>query len=98
MTSRRQGVPPALGQVLLRAYSEFVDMPGLRLTVAQAGRLLGADQTTCVQALDVLVAVGFLRLSGDAYGRTADGPGPQAALRLACASVEFAAGQAGHKA
>jgi hypothetical protein len=81
-------LPRTYGEVLIRAYSEFVEMPGLRLTVAQAGRLLGADQTSCVQALDVLVDAGFLRRTGEAYGRAADGPRPQAALRMPHASLE----------
>lgn len=77
--------------VLIRAYSEFVEMPGLRLTAAQARRLLGADLTACIQALEVLVDAGFLRRIGEAYGRAADGPGQQTVLRVARASLESAA-------
>jgi len=52
--------------LLRRAKSEFVEMPGLRLTEPQARRLLGLDQANCATVLQKLVEKRFLR-------RTADG-------------------------
>jgi hypothetical protein len=68
--------------VLLRAYSEFMEMPGLRLTLAQASRLFGAGLEQCVSALDLLVDVQFLRRTGDSYVRAADGHDPGAVLAM----------------
>ena len=47
--------------VVDRVRSEFIEMPGMELTMAQATRLwnLGADD--CRHVLDSLVDVGFLR-------------------------------------
>jgi hypothetical protein len=47
--------------VVDRVRGEFVEMPGLELTLAQAGRLwtLGADD--CRYVIDALVDVGFLK-------------------------------------
>ena len=60
------------GRLLDRARSEFNEMPGLRLTVAQAARLWALDGQTSELILERLVAVGFLsRGSRGAYLRTA---------------------------
>jgi DNA-binding MarR family transcriptional regulator len=48
-------------QLVRRVRSEFNEMPGLRLTPAQAARLLGLDQTACQRVIDALVRVDFLR-------------------------------------
>jgi len=47
--------------VVDRVRSEFIEMPGMELTMAQATRLwnLGADD--CRNVLDALVDAGFLR-------------------------------------
>lgn len=52
--------------LLQRVRSEFNEMPGLRLTPAQAARLLGLDSRSCQRILNALVSSAFLR-------RTADG-------------------------
>jgi Fic family protein len=39
---------------------EFLEMPGLTLTAAQAQRLWGLDPVTCERALDALVESHFL--------------------------------------
>ena len=52
--------------LLQRVRSEFNEMPGLRLTPAQAARLLGLDNRSCQRILNALVSSAFLR-------RTADG-------------------------
>ena len=45
-------------EALIRA--EYLEMPGLRLTLAQAARLWNIDRDTCVEALASLVGTGFL--------------------------------------
>ena len=40
-------------------------MPGLRLTPAQAGRLLGLDAPSCQRVLSALVQSAFLRWTHD---------------------------------
>lgn len=44
-----------------RARGEYVEMPGLSLTRAQAQRLWGLDGDACGLLLDVLLRSGFLR-------------------------------------
>jgi hypothetical protein len=44
-----------------RVREEFREMPGLRLTPAQARRLWGLEQETCHAVIDALVAAAFLR-------------------------------------
>lgn len=47
-------------EVLQRVQGEFLEMPGLRLTEAQARRLWNLDQTQCESLLDTLVQERFL--------------------------------------
>jgi hypothetical protein len=51
--------PPS--DLLHRIRGEFVEMPGLRLTLAQAQRLWGLDRTLCESLLHALVQASFLR-------------------------------------
>ena len=44
-----------------RVCAEFIEMPGLRLTFAQAARLWGLTPAVCSRVVDELIAVGFLR-------------------------------------
>jgi hypothetical protein len=44
-----------------RIREEFNEMPGLRLTPAQARRLWGMETQTCRAVIDSLVAAAFLR-------------------------------------
>jgi hypothetical protein len=44
-----------------RVCTEFIEMPGLRLTFSQAVRLLGVPAKECRIVVDDLVASGFLR-------------------------------------
>ena len=46
---------------LWRIRGEYMEMPGLKLTVPQAARLWHLDQPSIEQLLDVLVADGVLR-------------------------------------
>jgi DNA-binding IclR family transcriptional regulator len=46
--------------IMERVRREFRDMPGLMLTLAQAGRLWSLDTHTCNEVLAQLVEAGFL--------------------------------------
>jgi hypothetical protein len=50
-----------LENVVSRVREEFREMPGLRLTPAQATRLWGLERDTCYEVIDTLVAAAFLR-------------------------------------
>lgn len=47
-------------EVLRRVQGEFLEMPGLRLTPAQARRLWGMDSASCEALLTALVEANFL--------------------------------------
>ena len=55
--------------VRVRVRSEFVDMPGLRLTITQAQRLFGLDDVTCEQVIEALVNAAFLHRRGNVIFR-----------------------------
>ena len=59
--------------LLHRVHGEYMEMPGLRLTLAQACRLWNVDQDTSLDVLNRLVAEQFLRVSGPHYVRAASG-------------------------
>lgn len=48
-----------------RVRAEFDEMPGLRLTPAQAARLLGLDASSCQRVLNALVGAAFLKQAAD---------------------------------
>ena len=50
----------ATDEVLRRVQGEFLEMPGLRLTEAQARRLWGLDPASCGLLLGALVDAKFL--------------------------------------
>ena len=56
-----------------RIIGEFLEMPGLNVTIPQACRLWSIDRPQCVRILDALLASGFLRRSGDGYVRADTG-------------------------
>jgi hypothetical protein len=61
----------ALDDVLRRVQGEYTEMPGLRLTPAQAQRLWGLDRTACDTLLGALVDSKFLfRTRDGAFVRT----------------------------
>ena len=86
----------AYRRALDRIRAEYLEMPGLRLTLAQAQRFCGVERALCMAVLDALVADKFLCMKRDGtYARLTDGdiarPGPvKAALgatqRVATAS------------
>jgi hypothetical protein len=45
--------------------AEFLEMPGLKLTIAQAQRLWGVDHATCEQLIEELMACRFLARTRD---------------------------------
>jgi hypothetical protein len=76
-------------EMLNRICGEYVEMPGLRLTCAQAGRLWGLEAQVCQTLLEALVETKFLwRAKDGAYGRLTDGIGPNPPLRMAKADVD----------
>jgi hypothetical protein len=61
-------------RMIERLRAEFLEMPGLRLTPAQVGRLCGVDPSICQAGLDALVEAKFLRISTDGtYVRATEG-------------------------
>jgi len=57
-----------------RLRAEYLEMPGLRLTLEQAQRLCGVERTLCKKLLDALVDAKFLCVKADgAYARTSEG-------------------------
>lgn len=50
----------SIEEVLRRVQGEFLEMPGLRLTGAQARRLWGLDSAVCEALLGALVDAKFL--------------------------------------
>jgi len=51
--------------VLQRIQGEFLEMPGLRLTAAQAQRLWGLERDVCASLLGALVDAKFLERTRD---------------------------------
>ena len=66
-----QSQPPSdlFIQALRRAQAEFREMPGLKLTEAQAARLLSFDRALCHEVLTALVEQHFLTRTRDTFQR-----------------------------
>ena len=58
---------PPMEQMLRRIQSEFLEMPGLRLTLAQAQRLWNVDGVVCEALFAALVDVRFLVRTIDGF-------------------------------
>jgi hypothetical protein len=69
--------------VLQRVQGEFVEMPGLSLTAAQAQRLWGLDREMCDRLLGALVDAKFLSQRRDGTFIRVDGGPKQVAPRSA---------------
>ena len=54
-----------LQQIVIRIKAEFLELPGLRLTLPQASRLFGVDQAACEHVLTSLVSHRFLKTMKD---------------------------------
>jgi hypothetical protein len=65
-----------IDEVLQRIQGEFVEMPGLRLTPAQAQRLWGLERDTCDAVLGALVDAKFLSQTRDGAFVRQDGSAP----------------------
>ena len=69
-------------EMLLRVKGEFLEMPGLRVTEAQARRLWGLDADSCKALLRELVHANFLlRTHNGAFMRVEHATPIKAALR-----------------
>ena len=69
-------------EVLRRVKGEFLEMPGLRLTEAQARRLWGLDCESCAALLSALVDANFLFRTRDGAFMRVEHAGPlKATLR-----------------
>lgn len=79
---------PTHEDLLRRIRGEFLEMPGLRLTSAQAQRLWGLEVQTCATLLAALVDEEFLvRGSDDRYTRLGEGAIPQRRFRMTKADL-----------
>jgi hypothetical protein len=65
-----------IDEVLQRIQGEFVEMPGLRLTAAQAQRLWGLERDVCDALLGALVDAKFLLQTRDGAFMRVEGARP----------------------
>lgn len=71
-------------RLLARVRGEYLEMPGLRLTVDQARRLWGLDSHACRDVLTALTDAGFLARGTDGrYARRTDEVRSAPPLRMA---------------
>ncbi len=71
-----------IDEVLQRIQGEFIEMPGLRLTAAQAQRLWGLDRDVCDALLGALVDAKFLSQTRDGAFIRIDGALPTRVTRF----------------
>ena len=62
----------SMDDLIVRVRSEYLEMPGLKLTTAQASRLWGLDQSTCQILLGTLMDSQFLTRTRDGHYRRAE--------------------------
>ena len=75
--------------MLERIRGEFLEMPGLRLTLEQVQRFCGVERTLCQAVLGALVDAKFLCVkSNGAYARVSDGEIPRPRPAKADAGVK----------
>ena len=74
----QMGAQQPLDEVIRRVQGEYIEMPGLRLTTAQAQRLWGLDRSACDTLLGALVDAKFLFRTRDGAFVRSD----QAAARI----------------
>jgi hypothetical protein len=71
-----------VNRLLARIQGEYLEMPGLSLTVWQAGRLWGFEHETCTRLLQSLVEEKFLTMTrSGAFVRRIEGSAPSIAAR-----------------
>jgi hypothetical protein len=82
----------AIDEWLDRVRGEYREMPGLRLTLAQAARFWSLDRGTCTRVLDALVKKRFLVVTSDGMyaraGTSREGEGIFAPHLLTTVTVE----------
>ena len=61
LRNKRRSTTMQFPPLVERVRGEFIEMPGLQLTIAQAARLWGLDLTASRNVVDVLVESAFLR-------------------------------------
>jgi len=71
--SRICGTEAEDGDVHERIHAEYREMPGLKLTLAQASRLFNLEPGPCAKALETLVTGGVLWTDGQAFLHARDG-------------------------
>ena len=76
--------------LLTRIRGEYREMPGLRLTLAQAARLWHLDTSTCQEVLEELRRQGFLRQASDGTYLTLGSSHPRAVKATLSQSVSHA--------
>jgi hypothetical protein len=70
LTDAEEKIAWAFADALRRAEAEYIEMPGLRLTVAQASRLWHCDSALCSAVLSKLVEQRFLvRTRNESFSR-----------------------------
>ena len=81
--------PQPISQLLCRIQHEYVEMPGLLLTIQQTQRLWGLEAAVCEMLLNGLVELKFLTRSPDGrFGRFSEGSGAASPLRMARATLD----------
>ena len=84
-------VSPFDETLVQRVCGEFMEMPGMRLTCAQAQRLWGLDRATCLALLEFLVGTRFLcRPVPGLYARLTNGQAAHLRPRMAAARLDAA--------
>jgi hypothetical protein len=68
-------------QLCARVCNEFMEMPGLRLTLPQAARLFNLDRERCARVLDTLIDAGILSNIDGVFGFTESSRGCGSLLR-----------------
>ena len=64
-----------LGDLVMRMQDDFLEIPGLTLTLHDAERRFGVDEVTCDAVLSALADANVLTRNGDgAYGRQVPRP------------------------
>jgi hypothetical protein len=65
--------PIELHAVVRRVRGEFLEMPGLRLTLPQASRLWGLETPACEAVIEALIQSAFLQRTATGAVTRADG-------------------------
>jgi hypothetical protein len=67
-------IAETMQRLIRRICGEYMEMPGLRLTAAQAQRLWGLEEPICTNLLHFLVDARFLQMTDDGcFARLTDG-------------------------